>query len=93
MKLLKEVFEVHKELNPKLFGYENQLKEEIRLRLIEIADMFVESIQEDNVPLKVYDYWLVGSNAAYNYSSDSDIDINIIVDMDQGVNPYLLRLL
>lgn len=93
MKLLKEVFEVHKELNPKLFGYENQLKEEIRLRLIEIADMFVESIQEDNVPLKVYDYWLVGSNAAYNYSSDSDIDIHIIVDMDQGVNPYLLRLL
>ena len=44
MKLLKEVFEVHKELYPKLFGYENQLKEEIRLRLIEIADMFVESI-------------------------------------------------
>lgn len=93
MKLLKEVFEVHKELNPKLFGYENQLKEEIRLRLIEIADMFVESIQEDNVPLKVYDYWLVGSNAAYNYSPDSDIDVHIIVDMDQGVNPYLLRLL
>ena len=95
MKLLKEVFEIHNQLNPRLFNVndDNQLKDEIRLRLIEIADMFVESIQEDNIPIKVYDYWLVGSNAAYNYSNDSDIDIHIIVDMDQGVNEYLLHIL
>ena len=93
MKLLKEVFEIHNQLNPRLFGYENQLKDDVRLRLIEIADILVESIQEDNIPIKVYDYWLVGSNAAYNYSSESDIDVHIIVDMEQELNPYFLKLL
>ena len=39
MRLLKELFEVHKELNPQLFE-ENKLKNEIRLRLVEIADMW-----------------------------------------------------
>lgn len=93
MKLLKEVFEIHNQLNPRLFGYENQLKDDVRLRLIEIADILVESIQEDNIPIKVYDYWLVGSNAAYNYSPESDIDVHIIVDMEQELNPYFLKLL
>ncbi len=92
MRLLKELFEVHKELNPQLFE-DNKLKNEIRLRLVEIADMFVESLQEDNIPVKVYDYWLVGSNAAYNYTAESDIDVHIIVDMEQGVNPVILKLL
>lgn len=92
MRLLKELFEVHKELNPQLFE-ENKLKDDVRLRLVEIADMFVESLQEDNVPIKVFDYWLVGSNAAYNYTPESDIDIHIIVDMDMGVNPVILRML
>ena len=92
MRLLKELFEVHKELNPQLFE-DNKLKNEIRLRLTEIADMFVESLQEDNIPIKVYDYWLVGSNAAYNYTNESDIDVHIIVDMETSVNSALLRLL
>ena len=36
---------------------------------------------------------MVGSNAAYNYTKDSDIDIHIIVDMEVSANPYLLKLL
>lgn len=92
---LNESFETHDTLNSRLFNLDNnKLKEDVRIRLNEIANLFVENIQEDEVPLKVYDYWLVGSNAAYNYNKDSDIDIHIIVDMeDVNVNPYLLRLL
>lgn len=93
MKLLKEEFEIHNTLNTKLFDEEHILRKDVRSHLMKIADMFVESMQEDQVPLKVYDYWLVGSNAAYNYTKDSDIDIHIIVDMDMGINPYILRLL
>lgn len=89
-----ESFEIHSQLNDKIFNLDdNLMKQEIRQRLIEIADLFVSSIQENNVPIKVYDYWLVGSNAAYNYTKDSDIDIHIIVDMDIVQEPYLLRLL
>lgn len=93
MKLLKEEFEIHETLNKKLFDEDHILRKDVRNTLMKIADMFVESMQEDQVPLKVYDYWLVGSNAAYNYTPTSDIDIHIIVDMDMGVNPYILRLL
>ena len=39
------------------------------------------------------DYWLVGSNAAYNYNSDSDIDVHIIVNTDDiDKDEYLLKL-
>lgn len=56
--------------------------------------MFVDSIKEDQIPIKVYDYWLVGSNAAYNYSDSSDIDVHVIVDINTlGLNPYLISLL
>lgn len=92
MRLLKELFEVHKELNPQLFE-NDKLRDEIRLRLLEIADMFVESIQEDNIPIKVYDYWLVGSNASYNYTQESDIDVHIIVHIEAGVKAPVIRLL
>lgn len=89
-----ESFEIHSQLNNKIFNLDdNLMKQEIRQRLIEIADLFVSSMQENNVPIKVYDYWLVGSNAAYNYTKDSDIDIHIIVDMDIVADQYLLRLL
>lgn len=92
--VLDERFEIHPNLNDKIFNLDdNLMKQEIRQRLIEIADLFVSSMQENNIPIKVYDYWLVGSNAAYNYNKDSDIDIHIIVDMDIVQEPYLLRLL
>ena len=91
---LKESFEIHSKLNNKLFDTTDGIMlPEIRQRLIEIADLFVESMKDNNIPIKVYDYWLVGSNAAYNYNKDSDIDIHIIVDMDIVQEPYLLRLL
>ena len=77
-----EEFEIHNTLNKKLFE-NDKLKSEIRDRLIEVADTFVASIKEDKIPIKVYDYWLVGSNASYNYTNNSDIDIHIIVDISQ----------
>lgn len=88
-----EEFEIHNTLNKKLFE-NNKLKSEVRDRLIEVADTFVASIKEDKIPIKVYDYWLVGSNASYNYTNNSDIDVHIIVDMEYPeIDPYLLRVL
>ena len=92
---LEETFEIHSQLNDKIFNLDDNLMiPEIRERLIEIADVFVQSIKEDNIPIKLYDYWLVGSNAAYNYSEDSDIDIHIIVDLNIYTgDKNLLRIL
>lgn len=90
---LEEVFETHDELNQQLFD-NDVLRKDIRERLLEIVELFISKIREDNIPLDVIDYWLLGSNAAYNYGPKSDIDIHIIVNLeDLGVDPYILQLL
>ena len=90
---LEETFQTHGELNQQLFD-QHLLREDVRRRLVEIADLFIEDIKEQSIPINVIDYWLLGSNAAYNYGSKSDIDIHIIVNMeDLGVDPYILQVL
>ena len=91
--ILNEDFYTHKELNPILFEG-NKLKPDIREALLKIADTFVNEVKENEVPLNVCDYWIVGSNAAYNYGPDSDIDVHIIVNMDSvEVNQQILTIL
>ena len=68
------------ELNPKLFNEDNSLKPEIRERLIEIANEFLRPISK-NLLFKVYDIRLVGSNAGYNYTDTSDIDLHMVVNL------------
>lgn len=70
------------ELNPKLFDEQDLLKEDVREGLIDIANTFIEDIKENDIPIEVMDLWLVGSNASYNYSDNSDIDVHIIANMD-----------
>jgi len=67
----------HDELNPKLFANE-QLIPEIRQGLLKIAEHFEEFI---GVELDVVDITISGSNAAYSYTSHSDIDLHIIVQV------------
>ena len=90
-----EAFETHDKLNPRLFDNSTKkMRKEVRDRLIEIADKFVDGLKEDGIPLKVYDYWVLGSNAAYNYTPKSDIDTHIIVNMeDVDVAPEVLTIL
>ena len=81
MKFLIESLQLKDKLNPKLFDSDNKLKEEILDQLSLIVDKFVEELKEENIPINVIDYWLVGSNASYNYTETSDIDIHIIADV------------
>lgn len=94
MKFIKENFEIHKSLNPKLFNLEDStLKEDVGKRLIEIADVFVDNLKENKIPIKVIDYWMLGSNAAYNYGQYSDIDIHIIVNTNIVKDSNVLKIL
>ena len=67
----------HDELNPKLFANE-QLIPEIRQGLLKIAKHFEEFI---GVELDVVDITISGSNAAFSYTSHSDVDLHIIVQV------------
>nr|DAH28110.1 MAG TPA: bacterial toxin [Caudoviricetes sp.] len=80
---LEENFEFNLQLNPSLFDGD-KLKVDVRNALLKIADTFVDDLKSNDIPLNVVDYWLLGSNAAYNYNEKSDIDIHIIVN-NEGI--------
>lgn len=75
----------HERLNPKVWdncdSVNNcKLKPKIRERLLDISDAFLNDLEID---LEVDDIILLGSLTNYNWSSYSDFDLHIIVDMSQ----------
>jgi len=69
-------FDQKEQLNPKFFPNGYKLNPKVRLRLLDIADDFVEYL---NIPFaKPLDIVLVGSIVSYQWSRYSDIDLHII---------------
>ena len=86
---MNEAIEVHSELNPKLWDGA-KLKEEVKNQILIIVNAFIDYV---GVPMKVRDIQLVGSNASYNYTDDSDLDVHIITNFDAvSSDTYLLQL-
>lgn len=70
-------FKVKKELQPKIWK-DNIINSRVRLRLLDIAEEFIDFI---NVPwVKPKDIILTGSLANYNWSKYSDFDVHILMD-------------
>ena len=89
--ILTEKFEVHDTLNPKLWNANNKLHDEVKLKLVEIIEQFVSTC---DVPLNIVDAHLVGSNASYNYTEHSDLDVHIISNFDLiDANKEVLQVL
>jgi predicted nucleotidyltransferase len=78
--LLSEAVEKHKTLNLKLFTKDELLKDRVRDKLLEVVDEFKANLKEQDIELKINDIILIGSNASYNYTKNSDIDLHILVD-------------
>ena len=77
---INEAFEVHETLNPKLWDTAtNKLLPEVREKIIEICTSFEDYIE---APIDIVDIQLVGSNASYNYTEHSDLDVHIIADFE-----------
>jgi len=76
---LTSTLQYHQDLNPTIWdGFE--LKDDVRNKLIEIGRTWVTWA---NIPVEaVKDMILVGGNANYNYTPQSDIDLHILVDVD-----------
>ena len=79
---LEEDIEKHEELNPKLFDG-NKLKPEVREKMLAIVDEFTAGLEEKQIGLEIEDILFLGSNASYNYTKDSDIDLHIVVSADK----------
>lgn len=75
-----ESFELHNDLNDKLFENE-KLKSDVRQALLNISDEFINTLE---IKPRVLDVQLVGSNASFNYTQDSDIDLHIISLFDDS---------
>ena len=70
--------EIHDTLNPRLFSGE-QLKPEVRERILKIVDAFVDDME---IKPDVLDVQLVGSNVSYNYTPNSDLDVHLVVNFE-----------
>lgn len=90
--MLKESFEVHDTLNPKLWDTStNKLLPEVRQKIIEIVNAFEEYL---DFPIQILDIHLVGSNASFNWTSSSDLDVHIIANYEDITDePALLQAL
>lgn len=73
-------FAPQKELNPKVFP-NGKLNSKVRLRLMDIADDFFDTLSIGWV--KPVDYILTGSIVNYNWSKFSDFDLHILIDFSE----------
>ena len=77
---LLEAIEKHDSLNSKLFTKDGVLKDKVRAKMLEIVDEFITDLKEQDIKIKVKDVLFIGSNASYNYTKDSDIDLHILAN-------------
>jgi Nucleotidyltransferase domain len=74
------------QLNQKLWQ-DNVLKPEVRDHLIQIAQDFLNKL---DIKIQPKDIILTGSNANYNYTPSSDLDLHIVVDLSQSQDPHIV---
>jgi hypothetical protein len=74
-------FEKQKSLQQDLWDSEDKLNSRVRLKLLDIADDFIETLGISWI--KPIDIILTGSLCNYNWSSYSDVDLHIIIDFSE----------
>lgn len=79
---LDENVEKHEVLNPRLYDDDKKLKDDVREHILEIVNAFVEELEQDGINILINDILIIGSNANYNYTEDSDLDVHIMADTD-----------
>ena len=83
-------YETQSTLNPKLWTREC-LKKGMTYKLLRIAKAFFEFLElPENV--QVLDVILIGSNANYNWTATSDIDLHVVINYQAvGKNLHLVK--
>ena len=79
---LADTVKFHDRLNPRLWDSGEHLRPEVKAKLMQVAQDFQEFL---GVPdLDVKDITISGSNAAFNYTPGSDIDLHLVVDLPEA---------
>jgi hypothetical protein len=77
------------ELNPKFWQDENTIHPLVRKQLLKASVAFYKFMDLPN--LHVEDIIVCGSNASYNYTDLSDLDVHLIVDYKRAPCPSLIE--
>ena len=80
-------YETHHELNPKLWTADHRLPSKLRNGFLKIANKFYDFLEID-VPIQ--DIILIGSNANYNWTEYSDIDLHVVINYSKIGNNMVL---
>ena len=86
---LDDAVKFHDNLNPILWDRSEHLHPEIRQKLLVIAEDFLEFLGVGDLDFR--DVTLSGSNAAFSYTPNSDIDLHLIVDMSRASHPDVYK--
>lgn len=82
-------YETQHHLNPKLWTTDQCLSKKLQLGFMKIATAFHDSLEID---APILDVILIGSNANYNWTEHSDIDLHVVVNyLNVGNNLYLVQ--
>ena len=86
---LSDTVKFHDRLNPRLWDSAEHLQPEVASKLMEIARDFQEFM---GVPdLDIVDITISGSNAAYNYTGTSDIDLHLVINIPKVTHDEVYR--
>jgi len=86
---LADTVKFHDRLNPRLWDSGEHLRPEVKDKLMQVAQDFQEFL---GVPdLDVKDITISGSNAAFNYTPGSDIDLHIVIDIPDVAHDEVYR--
>ena len=86
---LSDAIKFHDRLNHRLWSNDEHLHPQVRDKLLEISQDFQEFL---GVPdLDVKDITISGSNAAYNYTNHSDIDLHLVIDLPTADSSEVYR--
>jgi hypothetical protein len=68
----------NKTLNEKFWSEDKNFDPEIREKLLNISEDFIDNLDLEDV--QVHDITLTGSNSNYNYNDYSDLDVHVLID-------------
>lgn len=69
---------LNKELNPAIFDENHKVKPEVREQLLDYVEGFAKAMSDKDIDVDYTDICLVGSQAGYVYTPESDLDIHLI---------------
>jgi len=89
-KTLNKITSKKDSLDPDLWDDEEKLNDEVKLKLLEIAKDFWNSIKKDGV--KLIDITVLGSSCNYFWSKNSDLDLHLVYKTESDeINDELLN--